>query len=121
MNRIKVRILSNPSAHKILMEMSLDELNLSVHTYNTLRRAGFQIISDICEMNENSFMKSDKHITKRMLIEVRRELNKYGLNFSDEQQDTLILNNEEQTEEYDLQAELERKFDELFGPVDDEE
>ena len=29
--------------------------------------------------------------------------------------------NDEPEEEYDLQKELEAKFDELFGPIDDDE
>ena len=78
MVRRRTQLLSNPSAREVLIgNLTLDELDLSVQSYNRLRRAGYLSVSKICEMTE---IDTD-----------------------------------------DLQAELERKFEELFGPLDDED
>lgn len=117
----KIQLLSNPLAHEVLIgSLTLDELDLSVRSYNSFRRAGYLAVSGICKMTEKELLE-DRHITKRAVMEVKKELAKYGFALEGEDVESTAAENEEVNDVDDLQAELERKFDELFGPLDDDD
>ena len=115
------KLLSTPCVHEVLIgSMTLKELDLSAHSYNNLLRAGYLSVSEICKRTEQEFLESDKHITKIIVKEVKKELAKYGLSLECDEVESLDDEAKEDDSD-DLQAELERAFDELFGPLDDEE
>ena len=108
-------------AHEVLIgSMTLDELDLSVHSYNSIRRAGYLSLSEIYKMAEQELLGSeDRQVTKRAVMELKKELARYGLFLEGDEVDSVVAKGEE-TDVDDLQAELERKFEELFGPLADD-
>lgn len=59
-------------------DVKLEELDLTVRSYNCLRRAGVESIKDICEMTENELMKV-RNLGKKSCKEVKDKLEERGL------------------------------------------
>jgi len=57
--------------------ISLDELNLSVRSYNALRRLGFKKVGDL-PRNLN-YYKRIRNVGKKSIYEIEKELNKLGI------------------------------------------
>ena len=53
-------------------------------------------------------------------IDVDKKIEKLSLEDIDNDDAPMLPMNEDPEDEYDLQKELEAKFDELFGPIDDD-
>ena len=54
-------------------------------------------------------------------VATKKDNEKMSLEEIDTDDAPMLPMNDEPEEEYDLQKELEAKFDELFGPIDDDE
>jgi len=63
-----------------LLEMSIEELDLSVRSYNCLKRAGINSVEDLTKRSEDDMMKV-RNLGKKSLEEVRNKLNSLGLDF----------------------------------------
>lgn len=63
-----------------LLEMSIEELDLSVRSYNCLKRAGINTVEDLTKRSEEDMMKV-RNLGKKSLEEVRNKLNSLGLDF----------------------------------------
>jgi len=61
-----------------LMEMNIEELDLSVRSYNCLKRAGINSIQDLVQRNEDDMMKV-RNLGKKSLEEVTQKLSNLGL------------------------------------------
>ena len=61
---------------------TIEELDLSVRSYNCLKRAGIQTILELTEKTEEDMMKV-KNLGKKSLKEIKEKLVAYGLSFKD--------------------------------------
>jgi len=61
-----------------LLEMNIEELDLSVRSYNCLKRAGINSVQDLVQRNEDDMMKV-RNLGKKSLEEVTQKLSQLGL------------------------------------------
>lgn len=61
-----------------VFKKSIDELNLSVRSYNCLRGAGIKTIGQLCSRNEDQLLKT-KNFGRKSLSEIKAELVNLGL------------------------------------------
>ena len=61
---------------------TIEELDLSVRSYNCLKRAGIQTILELTDKTEEDMMKV-KNLGKKSLKEIKEKLVAYGLSFKD--------------------------------------
>ncbi|MCR5553659.1 MAG: DNA-directed RNA polymerase subunit alpha [bacterium] len=64
-----------------LMEMSIEEMDLSVRSYNCLKRAGINTVEDLTKKTEDDMLKV-KNLGRKSLDEVINKLVDMGLNLS---------------------------------------
>ncbi len=62
--------------------LSIEELELSVRSFNCLKRAGINTVSELCEKTEDEMMKV-RNLGKKSFDEVRQKLDELGLGFKD--------------------------------------
>ena len=60
--------------------MTIEDLELSVRSYNCLKRAGIQTVEELTQKTEEDMMKV-RNLGKKSLKEVKEVLISYGLNF----------------------------------------
>ena len=70
---------------KRVFEMNIDELELSVRSYNCLKRAGINTVEELCNRTSEDMMKV-RNLGRKSLEEVLAKLKELGLqlNPSDE-------------------------------------
>ncbi len=68
---------SEDKAHKLL-EMSIEDMDLSVRSYNCLKRAGINTVEDLIKKTEDDMLKV-KNLGRKSLDEVIHKLESYGL------------------------------------------
>ena len=68
-----------------VLEMSIEELELSVRSFNCLKRAGISTVEDITNMTEQEMMKV-RNLGKKSLDEVTFKLHSLGLDFAKEEE-----------------------------------
>lgn len=61
-----------------VMEMNIDELELSVRSYNCLKRAGINTVEELCNRTSEDMMKV-RNLGRKSLEEVLAKLNELGL------------------------------------------
>ena len=66
-----------------VLETSIEELELSVRSFNCLKRAGIATVEDLTNRSENDMMKV-RNLGKKSLDEVIAKLHSLGLNFAEE-------------------------------------
>ena len=64
-----------------LMEMPIEDLELSVRSYNCLKRAGIHTVADIVNKTEQDMIKV-RNLGKKSLDEVTNKLHSLGLDFA---------------------------------------
>ena len=64
-----------------VMEMNIDELELSVRSYNCLKRAGINTVEELCNRTSEDMMKV-RNLGRKSLEEVLAKLNDLGLHLS---------------------------------------
>lgn len=64
--------------HKKVLEMNIDDMDLSVRSYNCLKRAGIQTVEDLTRRAENDMLKV-RNLGRKSLDEVIAKLESYGL------------------------------------------
>ena len=67
-----------------VLEMSIEDLELSVRSFNCLKRAGISTVEDITNMTESEMMKV-RNLGKKSLDEVTFKLRSLGLDFAQEE------------------------------------
>ncbi|MBO4682833.1 MAG: DNA-directed RNA polymerase subunit alpha, partial [Bacilli bacterium] len=60
----------------------IEELDLSVRSYNCLKRANISSVLELCEKTEDEMMKV-KNLGKKSLKEIKEKLAEQGLSFKD--------------------------------------
>ena len=68
-----------------LLEMTIEELDLSVRSFNCLKRAGINTVNDLIEKSEEEMMKV-RNLGKKSFDEVKEKLNSLGFDLSSEEE-----------------------------------
>ena len=79
----QVMIEKEESRKEKVLEMSIEELELSVRSYNCLKRAGISTVEDLANKTEDDMMKV-RNLGKKSLDEVMNKLYSLGLEFAKE-------------------------------------
>lgn len=74
----EVMIEKAPDDKKIVLEMNIDELELSVRSYNCLKRAGINTVEELCSKTPEDMMKV-RNLGRKSLEEVLGKLKELGL------------------------------------------
>ena len=107
--------LSKPLRERILKRRKIEDMDFSVRVYNPLKRANVSTLHELCSKSPNEVSLIFRG-NRRLLNEVEKKLNEKRLRlYGVDEGDGGVA--DDSTEE--LQRELERKFDELFGPLDE--
>lgn len=75
---------SESSYLKQTLNTTIEEMDLSVRSYNCLRRAGIQTLEDLTKHTENEMYKV-RNLGKKSLREIKEKLLGFGLAFKDEE------------------------------------
>ena len=68
-----------------VLEMNIDELELSVRSYNCLKRAGINTVQELCSKTSDDMMKVRNH-GRKSLEEVLAKLKDLGLSLNDQEE-----------------------------------
>ena len=79
----QVMIEKEESKKEKVLETSIEELELSVRSFNCLKRAGIATVEDLTNRSESDMMKV-RNLGKKSLGEVIAKLHSLGLNFAEE-------------------------------------
>ena len=81
----KVMVEKEESKREKILEMPIEELELSVRSYNCLKRAGITTVQDLANKSEAEMMKV-RNLGKKSLDEVVNKLHSLGLEFAQEEE-----------------------------------
>ena len=79
----QVMIEKEESKKEKVLETSIEELELSVRSFNCLKRAGIATVEDLTNRSENDMMKV-RNLGKKSLDEVIAKLHSLGLSFAED-------------------------------------
>ena len=84
--RAEIMVEKENNEKEKVLEMNIDELELSVRSYNCLKRAGINTVEELCSRTSEDMMKV-RNLGRKSLEEVLAKLKELGLqlNSSDEQ------------------------------------
>ena len=68
-----------------VLEMSIDELELSVRSYNCLKRAGINTVEELCNKTPDEMMKV-RNLGRKSLEEVLEKLKELGLSLNNSEE-----------------------------------
>lgn len=77
-NEIEIMVEKEAEQKNKLLEMSIEELDLSVRSYNCLKRAGINTVEELLMRNEEDMMKV-RNLGRKSLEEVVKKLEELGL------------------------------------------
>lgn len=80
----QVMIEKEESKKEKVLEMSIEELELSVRSFNCLKRAGIATVEDLINKSETDMMKV-RNLGKKSFDEVTAKLHSLGLDFAQEE------------------------------------
>ncbi len=80
----QVMIEKEESKKEKVLEMSIEDLELSVRSFNCLKRAGISTVEDLANKTEEDMMKV-RNLGKKSLDEVTHKLHSLGLDFAKEE------------------------------------
>ena len=81
----QVMVEKEESKKEKVLEMPIEELELSVRSYNCLKRAGIATVEDLANKSESDMMKV-RNLGKKSLDEVTNKLHSLGLDFIHEEE-----------------------------------
>ncbi len=79
----QILIDSNATVKEKVLEMTIEELDMSVRSFNCLKRAGINTVEDLVSKTEEEMIKV-RNLGKKSLDEVRAKLHSLGLGFKHE-------------------------------------
>lgn len=80
---VEIMIEKNNDSNKQTLEMTVEELDLSVRSFNCLKRANIHKVGDLIEKTEDEMMKV-RNLGKKSLDEVIQKLAQFGLSLRQE-------------------------------------
>ena len=81
----KIMIEKEENKKERILEKSIEELELSVRSFNCLKRAGISTVEDLASKTESEMMKV-RNLGKKSLDEVVAKLHALGLDFTNEEE-----------------------------------
>lgn len=81
--QVDVMVEKENDAQEKVLEMNIDELELSVRSYNCLKRAGINTVEDLISKSEDDMMKV-RNLGRKSLEEVIQKLESLGFGLRDE-------------------------------------
>ena len=69
-----------------ILNTTIEDLDLSVRSFNCLKRAGISVVGDLVARSEEDMMKV-RNLGRKSLEEVKKKLEEYGLSFKTEDSD----------------------------------
>ena len=79
----EVMVVKSDSGKEKVLEMTIEELDLSVRSFNCLKRAGINKVEDLINKSEEDMMKV-RNLGKKSLDEVINKLHSFGLDLRSE-------------------------------------
>ncbi len=80
LNSIEVLVEKEEEAKDKILEMTIEELDLSVRSYNCLKRAGINSVEELTQKTEEDMIKV-RNLGRKSLEEVEFKLKDLGLSF----------------------------------------
>lgn len=77
-NNVEIMVEKEEDEHNRLLEMSIEELDLSVRSFNCLKRAGINTIGELIQKTPQDMMKV-RNLGKKSLEEVQEKLAQFNL------------------------------------------
>ncbi|MFA5383728.1 MAG: DNA-directed RNA polymerase subunit alpha [Eubacteriales bacterium] len=77
-NEVEIMVEKEAEQKNKLLEMSIEELDLSVRSYNCLKRAGINTVEELLQRNDEEMMKV-RNLGRKSLEEVVKKLNELNL------------------------------------------
>ena len=77
-NDVEIMIEKEEDKKEKVLEMTIEELDLSVRSYNCLKRAGINTVQELAERSMDDMMKV-RNLGKKSLEEVEKKLKELGL------------------------------------------
>ncbi len=77
-HNVEIMVEKEDEQQNKLMEMTIEELDLSVRSYNCLKRAGLNTVEDLTKKSEEEMMKV-RNLGRKSLEEVKQKLAALGL------------------------------------------
>jgi DNA-directed RNA polymerase subunit alpha len=77
-DNVEIMVEKEEETKDKILEMTIEELDLSVRSYNCLKRAGINSVEELIQRNEEDMMKV-RNLGKKSLEEVINKLNELGL------------------------------------------
>ena len=77
---------------------SIEDMNLSVRSFNCLKRAGIQTVQQLID-KPRSEVEKIKNLGRKSLREIQKKLLEYGLTFKEESEDSSNENESEDAQE----------------------
>ena len=81
----QIMVEKEESKKEKVLEMSIEELELSVRSYNCLKRANISTVEDLISKSESEMMKV-RNLGKKSFDEVTAKLHSLGLDFAQEEE-----------------------------------
>lgn len=82
-SNVEVMVVKDNDGNKQTLEMTVEELDLSVRSFNCLKRANIHKVGDLIEKTEDEMMKV-RNLGKKSLDEVIAKLSQFGLSLRQE-------------------------------------
>ena len=80
----EVLVEKNEKGKEKILEMTIEELDLSVRSFNCLKRAGINTVDDLINKSEEEMMKV-RNLGKKSFDEVREKLQSLGFDLSSDE------------------------------------
>lgn len=75
---VEIMVEKEEDKKEKILEMTIEELDLSVRSYNCLKRAGINTVEELVQRNEDEMMKV-RNLGRKSLVEVQQKLEGLGL------------------------------------------
>lgn len=95
--KIKEYVLMNEQVQtekKRTLSIPIENINLSIRSYNCLKRAGIQTIQELTNKTRSE-VEHIKNLGRKSLREIQKRLTEYGLTFADELPNTMPYDDDE--------------------------
>lgn len=84
-NGVEIMVEKEEDKKEKVLEMTIEELDLSVRSYNCLKRAGINTVEELTEKTEDDMMKV-RNLGKKSLEEVKYKLEELGLGLKSDEE-----------------------------------
>lgn len=81
----EIMVVSDDKVNEKALEMTIEELDLSVRSFNCLKRAGINTVEDLVDKSEDEMMKV-RNLGRKSLEEVIQKLSSLGFSFHKEEE-----------------------------------